>query len=96
MSARTFTLLDGVTANTTGATTNLLLARNKHIVQVIAADSPNASCLIEGSLDGSNWNTLATKTGGEVFEVLGVPYIRARVTGYVAGTWTVLLQQGVS
>ncbi len=96
MSTRTFTLLDGVTANTTGANTNLLLARNEHLVQIVATSSPNATCVIEGSLDGSNWSTLATKTSPELFSVVGVPYIRASISSYVAGTWTVKAQQSVA
>ena len=91
MSLKTSILLDAVGSTQDSAATRFVTVSNDDlIVQVIASGAPNGSMAIKGSLDGTNWYTLATKTAGEIFKVTGVPYLKASLT-WTAGTWSVIV-----
>jgi hypothetical protein len=79
----TITLGLTVTTNSTEATNRVVRPlRDSFTIQV--AGTGTFTCAIQGSLDGTNWYALATKTANEIFTVAVVPYIRL-VTSGMAG-----------
>lgn len=89
---RDLNLLDAVTA--TGFSTSVeSLNTGKHVFQAFhgVSTTPTATILIEGSLDNSNWATIATITLSGSADTDGVAidedwkYLRANLTA-IAGT----------
>ena len=96
------TLLDGVTAN--GSSDKKLVELYDIITfQVNTKDVTNdgATIDIEVSLNGEDWVTHKTYTlnadGDELYTIANerIKYVRAVVSDYVDGTYTVLLVSGV-
>lgn len=96
-----YTLLDAVTANTTG---DKKIAELYSVLtfQVISASvTTGATVTIQASLDGTNWTACETYAiTGNASEMLTIAneklkYVRAVVSSYVDGTYTVLLLAGV-
>lgn len=95
------TLLDEVTENTIGDK-KIVELYSIHTFQIISADVSNgATVAIQASLDGTNWTTYETYAiVGNTSEMLTIAkeklkYVRAVVSDYVDGTYTVLLVSGV-
>lgn len=91
MSTTLVTLLNAVTANTTGTPLDLSTDERyqggQHSVAVSGTFSANV--LFEASVDGSTWYTIATVTAAGLATYPGSFHsIRASVTGYVSGTIT--------
>lgn len=61
--------------------------RPKYVVQLIGSGTYTAA--VQGSLDGTNWFALASKTASEVFEVSVVPYLRLVTSGMAGANVTV-------
>ena len=69
-----------VTTNSTEATNRVVRPLlDQFTIQVKGTGTFSAA--IQGSLDGTNWYTLATKTADEIFTVAVVPYIRLVTSG---------------
>jgi len=65
-----------------------VLGRNLHAVAVTGTFSANV--LIEATLDGANWATLATVTAPQITQFTGIYQdIRVTVPTYTSGTITV-------
>jgi hypothetical protein len=77
-----------VTTNST-EDTNLVVRPllDQFTIQVIGTGTYSAA--IQGSLDGTNWYALATKTASEIFTVAVVPYIRLVTSGTAGADVTV-------
>ena len=95
------TLLDEVTKSTTGDK-KIVELYSIHTFQIISADvTDGATVTIQASLGGTNWTTYETYTiVGNASEMLTIAkeklkYVRAVVSDYVDGTYTVLLISGV-
>jgi hypothetical protein len=77
-----------VTTNATGATQRIVRPLlDQFTIQVIGTGTFSAA--IQGSLDGTNWYALATKTADEIFTVSVVPYIRLVTSGMTGADVTV-------
>ncbi len=94
------TLLDAVTAS--GASANVDLRNyNKTTIHIIASSvSSGATVDIEHSLDGTNYHEVATTTISSdgvtevVVEDRKYKYVRANISSYTDGTYSVLLLAG--
>ncbi len=84
-----FTLLDAVTATGTGTVFSTDGASSV-VVQVYSASTSSCTVLIEQSLDGSHYETVATITdpssAGETWAGPALPFTRANVSARVSGT----------
>lgn len=77
-----------VTTNSTEASNRVVLAsRENYLIQIVGTGT--FTCDIEVSLDGTNWDSLATKTADEVFSITGAPYIRLVTSGMSGASVTV-------
>lgn len=97
MSTTISTLLNAVSANTTGTALDLSADERyqggAHSVEVTGTFTANV--LFEATIDGSSWNTLATVTTVGLASYLGAFHsIRASVSGYVSGNVTVKVRYG--
>lgn len=98
MSTALSTLLNAVTANTTGTALDLSADERYqgggHSVEVTGTFTANV--LFEATVDGTNWNTVATVTAAGLASYLGAFHsLRASVSGYVSGTITVNVRYGL-
>ena len=77
-----------VTTNSTEATQRIVRPLlDQYTIQVIGTGTFTAA--IQGSLDGTNWYALATKTADEIFTVPVVPYLRLVTSGMTGAAVTV-------
>jgi hypothetical protein len=77
---RTVEVMKAVTTNTTSATQNVLGSnREDYVVHLFGTGTFTVA--IEGSFDGTNWYSLASKTANEIFKVAAVPFLRATTSG---------------
>jgi hypothetical protein len=98
---REYTLLDAVEAS--GASTAVHVLQYNIYTFQITADSitDGATLSIEASLDGDNWALYETYTltadGTQIYTISKekVKYVRANLSSYTDGTYTVLLLAGV-
>lgn len=85
-------LLDAKAQTFTSSPTNVGDAK-ACFVHVYSASTSTATVVIEQSLDGNNWATVATisnpTSGGELWKGPSLPLTRARISAYTAGTITV-------
>jgi len=89
------TLLDGVTSTATGETVGVLRVQNKTIV-FTGTTTPVGTVVLEASaITESDWVLLATKTNPSTPVAIYVnntyKFMRARMTAYTSGAFTVEL-----
>jgi hypothetical protein len=77
-----------VTTNSTEDTNRVVLASRENFLIAIFGTG-TFTCNIEVSLDGTNWDSLATKTADEIFTIAGAPYIRLVTSGMAGASVTV-------
>lgn len=88
------TALAAVAVTGTSAAIDLGTARSNHTMQTVVTGGPTVSAILQGSLDGANWATLATSTSatGDMQHAVDKPvrYLRVAVTltGGTAPTFT--------
>lgn len=89
--------LNGVTANTTGSSIEVGRNRTAHTVLVNAASvTTGATVNIQVSDDDATWfpfdsTTISANGQSTIFGTVNTRYIRATVTSYVDGTYTVTI-----
>ena len=77
---RTVTIMEAVTTDTASAVQTVLGSqRENYTVQVYGTGT--FTVVVEGSFDGTNFFTMASKTASEIFSVLAVPFLRATTSG---------------
>lgn len=77
---RTVTIMEAVTTNVASAVQTVLGSqRENYTVQVYGTGT--FTVVVEGSFDGTNFFTMASKTASEIFSVLAVPFLRATTSG---------------
>lgn len=87
-----FTLISDATAQTTDTYEMQVLGRNLHAIAVSTASGTtfSATVLVEATLDGTNWFTLASLTSTGITQYSGVyQSIRVSIPSYTSGTITV-------
>jgi hypothetical protein len=86
-------LLNAATATGAGTAVNLLTIKHKFGFQVSTTGSPTSVvCALQGSIDGTNWFTLATwnsatQSNGDIVFAIDVPvgHVRANLTTLSGG-----------
>lgn len=82
-----YNLLNGVTATGAGPTVTPVHPRGDHEnLNVVIRGITTATVALEGSLDGTNWVAITSKTADYAGKVADFPYLRANVTAYTSGT----------
>ena len=77
---RTVAIMEAVTTDVASAIRNIIGSQRENFsIQVYGTGT--YTVVIEGSFDGTNFFTLASKTASEIFSVLAVPYLRATTSG---------------
>jgi hypothetical protein len=72
--------MEAVTTNVASAVQTVLGSqRENYTVQVYGTGT--FTVVVEGSFDGTNFFTMASKTASEIFSVLAVPFLRATTSG---------------
>ena len=84
------TALAAVAVTSTSATIDLGTARSNHTMQTVVTGGPTVSATLQGSLDGTNWVTLATSTSatGDMQHAVDKPvrYLRVVLGTFTGGT----------
>ena len=84
-----FSLITGATAISMETYEMQVLGRIRHAIQV--SGTFTATVLVEGSLDGVNWDTLASVAAPGISQYTGLyQSIRVSVNAYTNGTITVV------
>lgn len=83
------TLLNAVEATGAGATRDLQRPYAPCVVQAIVGGT--AAVTLQGSLNGTNWNDIASFAGSGVAEVTALRYVRGNVTAHTSGAVTLIL-----
>jgi hypothetical protein len=89
MANKALSLLANRTATATGSTFKIQPPTGQENVPVVIRGITTATVLIEGSLDGTNWGTLTSKTADFYGTVAAFPFMRARISAYTSGTISV-------
>lgn len=95
------TLLDEVTDNTVGDEKSVELYNTITFQAIGTSITTGANVLIEASLDGTNFVTYETleltEDGSKMYSIndAKLKYVRASVSSYTDGEYTVLLMAGV-
>lgn len=86
MAASTVSLLANKTATATGAAVAIDVPAGKENIPVVIRGITTATVLIEGSLDGTNWVQLLSKTADFAGVVTAFPFMRGHISAYTSGT----------
>lgn len=84
----TLTLGSSVTTNLTGPTNRVVLSSRENFL-IAVEGTGTFTCDIEVSLDGTFWDSLATKTADEIFTIARAGYIRLVTSGMSGANVTV-------
>lgn len=86
---RLVTLVANETTNATSGTTTVLgSTREDYVIQVIGTGTFTVA--LEGSLDGTNWYSIASKTASEIFKATPAEYLRVVTSGMSGANVTVI------
>lgn len=86
MSDSVVSLLANKTATATGTAVHVKVPVGKENVPVVIRGITTATVNVEGSLDGTNWVQLLSKTADFAGVVPAFPYLRGKITAYTSGT----------
>lgn len=91
MSINRIELLDAVSANGDGS---VVVPKGKdRVFQVVITGT--ATCTLQASIDGSNWENLRSSTANEMYSTAEPwPFLRGSVSGYSSGTVTLVMAHG--
>lgn len=81
--------IDGVGATGAGTSVRIRVPSGKDNVPVVIRGITTATVKVEGSLDGTNWVELASKSADFAGVVPAFPYLRGNITAWTEGDITV-------
>ena len=86
MASKPLSLFASKTATFTGTAIKTVVPEGKQEVPVVIRGITTATVSVDGSLDGTNWVSLISKTADFAGTVPAFPFMRGRVTAYTSGT----------
>lgn len=91
MANKFLTLASAKVATGAAAGVHVVVPTGKENLPVQIKGITTATVSVDGSLDGTNWVSLISKTADFVGLVPAMPYMRANVTAYTSGSINVWL-----